>query len=80
VGRDRFADVGPNLQRLKIVHHLPAVIALVGHDFLDASHGVVCDGTSRVELLSRFGQRLLNRWFRPPLSGMPMTPTGVRGT
>jgi hypothetical protein len=60
-----FADVGPSLQRLKIVHHLPAVIALVGHDFLDASHGIVCDGTGRVELppvvLDRLGVSPSNR-------------------
>jgi hypothetical protein len=39
----RFADIGPNLKSLEIVHGGSAVIALVGYDFLDHRDGVAGD-------------------------------------
>ena len=57
----RFADVGTDLQRLQIVHHRAAVIALVGHDLLDHDDRIISNGGHRFELFGGLGQRLLDR-------------------
>ena len=55
----RFAEVGANLERLQIVHHRAAVVALVSANFLNDRHPVVGDGGNGFELLRGFRQCLL---------------------
>ena len=55
-----FGDIAADADGLEIYKRLIAVVALVGDDLLDHRHRVIGHGGDCLELLSRFGQRLLD--------------------